>query len=272
MKNYRWAFALVAVFYTVTSMNVLNATEWWEKVKIKGDFRYRHEMIKEQDKDARNRQRIRARIGISGEVSPYMTVGIQLASGSSDPVSTNQTLGDAFSTKNIGIDLAYFNFKHPALPGFELTGGKFKNPFFKPGSSELMWDSDWNPEGGTVRYDYDVDNVELSLIGAGLWIVERSSSKDSYLAGGQGVAKFNFNDKQTSLALGGGYFGYGNTRGFETFYDPEDGMGNSVIEVTQGDATFLEYASKFEIAEAFVEGTHHFNSATSQAKHHRPDG
>jgi len=259
-KNNHWAYALLAVFCTVISMNTLNASEWWEKVKVKGDLRYRHEIIKEEDKDARNRHRLRARLGITGEVSPYMTVTIQLATGSTDPVSTNQTLDDAFSTKNIGLDLAYFSFKHPSLPGLNVIGGKFKNPFFKPGESELMWDSDWNPEGGTMTYDYKVDNFELTLIGAGLWIDERSSSKDSYLAAGQGVGRINFNDSQSSFAVGGGYFGYGNTKGFEPFYDPEDGMGNSVIEITDGDETVLQYANEFEIVEVFAEATHKFNN------------
>ena len=84
------------------------AGNWWEKVKIKGDLRYRHEMIDKEDKDDRHRHRVRARLGIFGDVSPYTKVGIQLATGSNDPVSTNQTLDGAFSTKQVGIDHATF--------------------------------------------------------------------------------------------------------------------------------------------------------------------
>jgi hypothetical protein len=121
---------------------------------MNGDLRYRHEMIDAEGKDAWYRHRIRARIGITGEVSPYTTVGFQLATGSDDPVSTNQTLDNAFSTKQVGIDLAYFEAYHDAAPGLTIAGGKFKNPFFRPGSSQLVWDSDWNPEGGAVAYKW----------------------------------------------------------------------------------------------------------------------
>ena len=129
------------------------AGDWTETIKMKGDLRYRHEMIDKEGKDARHRHRVRARFGVFGEVSPYTKVGIQLATGSDDPVSTNQTLDGAFSTKQVGIDLAYLEANHPRLPGMNVKGGKFKNPFFKPGKSELIWDGDLNPEGGAATFE-----------------------------------------------------------------------------------------------------------------------
>ena len=240
--------------------NSANAANWWETVKVKGDLRYRHELIDAEGKDGRTRQRIRARIGISGKVSEYTKVGFQLASGSSDPVSTNQTLDDAFSTKSVGIDLAYFTMQHKSLPGFTLTAGKMHNPFFTPGGSELIWDSDVNPEGGALNWDRELENVTVSLAGAGFWIDERSSSDDAIMGAVQGMARFHLNEKKSSVALGGSFYGISNTRYYAPFYDAEDAFGNSVVDVVTGSDTALGYATGFEMYELFGEVTHKFQT------------
>jgi hypothetical protein len=247
----------------------VRAGSWTDKVKVKGDLRYRHEMI-DVDDYTRHRHRLRARLGITGDVSEYTKVGIQLATGSDDPVSTNQTLDNGFSSKSVVLDLAYLKTTHRALPGLSLTAGKFKNPFFKPGSSELIWDSDWNPEGGVAVYNRDFDNVSLMLIGAGLWIDERKADEDSWLAAGQGVLRFNLNDKKSSFAVGGSIFNYVNAKDFSPFWDG-DPMGNStytrvdttVIEVNGEDDTTYSakhyYSNDYELLELFAEATHKFD-------------
>jgi hypothetical protein len=235
-----------------------HAGSWWETTNLKGDLRYRHEMIDTEGKDARHRHRIRARVGIFGEASPYTKVGIQLATGSDDPVSTNQSLDDAFTTKSIGVDLAYFEASHEKVPGLTLTGGKFANPFFTAGHSELLWDSDWNPEGGALTFAQDLNNrISLNMIGAGLWIDERSSDDDSYMIAGQGVASIKLDEEKSAVAVGAGFFNYVNTRGFEVFYDPEDPKGNSAVTPGEGE-TGYHYAADFEIVEFFGEATHKF--------------
>lgn len=236
------------------------AGNWYDNIKVKGDLRYRHEMIKKADNDARNRQRIRARIGIYAKANEMMDIGIQLATGSSDPVSTNQTLDGGFSTKGLGLDMAYFNFNHEKAPALTVTAGKFKNPFYKAGKSELIWDSDWNPEGGVVNIKKADNSYELNLLGAGLWIEERSSSDDSYLAAAQGNAKFKFNDKKSSVTFSAGFFNYVNTQGFEFFYDDEDPMGNSVAFDIDGTDTTFVYANDYELFEVSLEASHKFES------------
>ncbi len=85
---------------------VPDSLKWAEKVKISGDLRYRYEWIDEEGNDERNRNRIRARLGLTGQVTDDIEVGMRLAtseeisSGNGDPVSTNQTLDDAFSKKS----------------------------------------------------------------------------------------------------------------------------------------------------------------------------
>lgn len=256
-----WRIALTAILLTVmfTGSDTL-ASDWWETIKVKGDFRYRHEMIDKEGKDTRHRQRVRARLGIFGEVSEYTKVGIQLASGSDDPASTNQTLDGAFSTKNIGIDLAYFATGFKGVEDLKVVGGKMKNPFFKPGKSELIWDVDLNPEGGAATFQKAIDNFVLTLTGAGVWIDERSSSDDSYIAAGQAVGRLYFNEKKSNLTFGGSIFNYVNSKGYEPFFDHEDPMGNSTVLFGDNGDTVLHYANDYELIELFGEVTHKFQN------------
>jgi len=228
------------------------AGDWWENVKFKGDLRYRHEMIDSEDSDARHRHRVRARLGIYGNANDYTKIGIQLATGSDDPVSTNQTLDDGFSTKSINLDMAYLEISPKWEPDFKLTAGKFKNLFYKPGSSELLWDSDLNPEGGLADYTVNTEDYTFTLIGAGLWIDERSSGKDSWMAAGQAIFRYHIEDKKTNVAFGGSMFNYFNAKGFEPFFDSSEPMGNTV------DSNGL-YPNDYELLELFVEGNHKFN-------------
>lgn len=265
-----WRIAVIAILLTgLFAGSDTLASNWWETIKVKGDFRYRHEMINKEGKDDRHRQRIRARLGLFGEVSEYTKVGIQLASGSDDPASTNQTLDGAFSTKNIGIDLAYFTTGFKGVEGLKVIGGKMKNPFFKPGKSELIWDGDVNSEGGVATYQKAIDNFVLTMTGAGFWIDERSSSDDSYIAAGQGVARFNFNDKKSTVAVGGSIFSYTNAKDFEPFFEADDPMGNTdythvdTLVGDENDTTFESstcYLNGFELVEVFAEVTHKFQN------------
>jgi hypothetical protein len=240
----------------VTTLLVLLSTaamagNWWETIKLKGDLRYRHEMLKTGENNARNRQRVRARLGIQGKVSDMTTVHLQLATGSTDPVSTNQTLGDGFSTKSIMLDKAYLEIKPDFAPGLDVRAGKFSTPFFKPGESELLWDSDLNPEGGVATWKGGGKDVKLELIGSGLWIEERSSQKNSWMAAGQAVLEYETPDGKGGFAVGSGLFDYVNTVGFEPFYNGEP-MGNTVDALGH-------YVDKYQLLELFAEASHHIN-------------
>jgi hypothetical protein len=237
---------------TLVSVGSAFGSDWWDNVSIYGDFRYRHEYQNEEGEPERNRQRIRARIGITGKVNDNMKTVFQLATGGDNPVSTNQSLDDAFSTKPIGVDLAYMEFWHDRLPGVTVQAGKFKNPFYKPGGSELIWDSDWNPEGGVVKYDRDFQHVSVELIGAELYVEERSTEPDALIGAGQGVLRLHVNDKRTAIAVGGSIFGYSHTEGFDPFFNASEPLGNSMD-------TLGHYANGFNLVEANVELTHALN-------------
>jgi len=255
MRNLRWFGwipGMVVLFAILLGASpTLNASDWWENIKLNGDFRYRHEIIDKEDKDIRHRQRIRARFNITGKVSDEAKIVMGLSSGTSDPLSTNQTLSGAFSSKELYLDLAYVEVSPEATPGLKFIGGKAKNPFYMPGKSELIWDSDLRQEGASVNYTGKFDNFSLKLIGSGFWIQERSSSDDSYLAGGQALFTYNMPDKKGTLTLSGSYYTYGNAKGFATFYESDDGKGNTATAVTVDDETVYYYDTDFELIEAF---------------------
>jgi hypothetical protein len=207
--------------------SLATAEDWTEKVKVGGDLRYRHEILDTENSDARTRERIRARLNIIGNVSDQTKIEFSLSSGSSDPVSNNQTLTGAASSKAVVLDLAYGAYSPASLSGLTIVAGKTKNPFFKPGSSELLWDSDLRPEGASASYTRDFEGATLELVGAGHWVDERSSGPNSYMAAGQATITFHVPEKKSHVAVGGGYFHYGNLKGFAPLYE-DDPFGNTV--------------------------------------------
>ena len=77
---------------------------WARGIKLKGDTRYRHELIDREGANQRNRQRLRVRLGLDAKVNDTVSAGLQLATGGDDPRSTNQTLGDG--GPNVRLDVA----------------------------------------------------------------------------------------------------------------------------------------------------------------------
>ena len=154
--------------------------DWASKMKWKGDFRYRHEMIDEETRDTRTRQRIRARIGVEAKVADNLKAVVQIATGDlTDPRSTNTTLGGGNLRKTIGLDLGYVDWT--VADGMVVSLGKMKYPFERFGGS-LLYDSDVNPEGGAIRYSH---GSGLFASGWGFWINEFSSQADPMVYGAQ---------------------------------------------------------------------------------------
>ncbi|MDP2983366.1 MAG: putative porin [Candidatus Latescibacter sp.] len=211
---------------------------------FKGDLRYRHEYIKQENTDQRDRQRLRARLNMTATVDKSVNFIFALASGSSDdPISSNQDLTGGFSDKPIWIDQVYFDWTTP-MPGLKIQGGKVKNPFLAVGRNQLIWDHDLNPEGLSFQFTKTAAPVDVFANGSFFWVQERAADKDSYLAGGQaGVKKAgSFGD----ITLGSSYFDYVHGKGYATFYDAAKSFGNSV------DAKKL-YLYDYRLVEAFGE-------------------
>jgi len=152
---------------------------WLTGFTFSGDLRLRYEgLFYDDDTRDRNRGRFRLRIGVRKAITDELVAGFRLASGSSsDPTSTNQTLTDEFSDKDVWIDLAYLIYKPAWWKGTTIGAGKFKNPFVK---TNMVWDSDVNPEGvyETVKFDTEVP-VDPFVTVAWLLVEDQSSATDA---------------------------------------------------------------------------------------------
>ncbi len=233
-----------------------DSIKWVENVKISGDLRYRHEHIDEETsgsvrwKNGRDRHRVRARLMLEGKVNDDWDVGVRLATGSADPASTNQTLEDSFSSKELWLDLAYFNWHPASREGLNVYGGKMKNPFYKVGGNQLIWDGDLNPEGIAAKYVRPFGkNSKLYINGGGFWVDENSSGVDTSLWGIQTYIKHTMGN--SDYILGGiSYFDYGNIKGRgdlkSTWSSSSSFYGNTKTAANQ-------FTSDFDIFEAFVE-------------------
>ncbi len=205
----------------VLSAAPANAEEssWVDRIDFKGDVRLRYEAIDEEFEANRDRMRFRARFGFTAAVSDDVKVVLQLASGGDNPVSTNQTIDDGFSTKDIGLDLAYVDWS--VNDSLTVNAGKMKNPLFKAGGVPLIWDGDLNPEGFAAKFS---SGMFFGTV-AGFSVEERSSTDDSLLYAAQAGLKFPIGESK--LTAGIGYFAYTDTIGNAPFYNGR-AKGNTV--------------------------------------------
>lgn len=163
--------------------------KWVQNMKVKGDFRLRYQYERDQtDTDARARGRVRYRLGIESKVSDKIMVGFGLASGGTDPRSTNQTFQDTFSSKGINLDYAYAEYK--ITSSMRLIGGKFKRKKYLWAPTDLLWDSDINPEGGSFSIAGAVVGNLDYWGNVGVWVLDENGNSDkpdpfmNYLQGG----------------------------------------------------------------------------------------
>ena len=216
------------------------AVAWAERISWTGDLRTRYEGIEEEGDDDRDRMRIRARAALQARVSDTVRAGFGLASGSADPVSTNQTLGDGGSHKGVTLDLAWFDWV--PVEGTTVTGGKYRNPLRAVGGNPLLWDSDWRPEGFAVGFS----RPSFFATGIGTWLESDSGSPSqefSYAL--QGGFRLPFGE-HAELMAGAGYTSI-DSAGKGAFFDDGEFFGNSFDPATG------VYLYDYHLLEGFAE-------------------
>ncbi len=196
------------------------ATDWTDTIRWKGDFRYRYETFNVEGKADRDRNRIRARAHLVADVTPTVEVGLGMASGGEDPVSSNQTLGGGGSTKGLNLDLAYFDWS--GMANTHVVGGKFKNYLVDSGRNALLWDSDWRPEG--IGFNWAGDLFFVNALGT--WIESDSKKEQSFAYATQAGIDMDIGDN-VKLVAGVGYYVF-DTQGLHSFFgEKDDFFGNS---------------------------------------------
>ena len=223
----------------------VKGTDWAGKVKVRGDLRYRHEYIgterivdeSVEDAEDRNRQRIRARLGVDAKVTDHVKATLQFATGGEDPRSSNQTLGGTSSRKSIGLDLAYADWGF--MPGGNVLLGKQPIPVFRPGQS-LFFDGDVNPEGAAVKLDRGM----LFGTAYGWWLTEQfnadpaGENADATIFGLQAGLKFPLLGGETVLAAN--YYDCGACRTNSPLY-ANNSNGNTTYRVGTSTTNLLTY-------------------------------
>ena len=223
------------------STKATTKTKSTDRIKMNADLRYRFESIDVEGAPDRLRNRVRARVGIKADINENTLLGFELASGSDDPVSTNQTLGDNFSSKGVNIDQAYVRFS-PTGQDLDIYAGKFKNTLQRVGGNGLIWDGDLRPEGFGVKYGQG----NLFINGLGTWIDEAKSGNDVLLLGAQaGISVPAF--ESAKLIAGLGYYEY---TGFDSPTDASADADNVSGNRLTADG---RYVSDFELIEGFAE-------------------
>ncbi|MCB1748654.1 MAG: putative porin [Gammaproteobacteria bacterium] len=162
----------------------LDRLAWLEKVRLKGDLRTRYEYKKDEGQIARSRGRFRYRLGVIANPVERVEVGAGLASGTRDQRSTNQSFDDTFSGKDLNLDYAYMQYS--AANGINAIAGKFsfKNYLWTP--TDIMWDTDLNPEGMSLSWSGQ-NALGTMFVQGGVWVLEENSrsSDDPFMVYGQ---------------------------------------------------------------------------------------
>ncbi len=180
---------------------------WIQKMKLKGDLRLRYQWEDKTGSEDRHRARYRFRLGLETKANDKLNVAAGLATGGDDPRSTNQTMADTFSTPDIRLDYAYAAWQ--AAPWATVLGGKIKSIkslIFRP--SDLLWDSDINPEGISIQLSKGFDNGLDTFLNTGVWVLDESGgdTSDPFMAVIQPGFSYKFNDDVSLTAAVAGYF------------------------------------------------------------------
>jgi hypothetical protein len=231
--------------------------KWAEKIKFKGDLRLRRQYQEVDpeigEEQSRERYRYRLRLGAEGEVTDSVKVGLGFASGGDDPRSTNETLDDTFETKDVRLDYAFAEWE--MTDWATVVGGKFGRKNYLWNTTDLLWDSDINPEG--VSVNLHTDNLfGTAYANVGHWILDEFSTVSddptlTYVQIGHDFKSGNF---------------FGNVAGtYYSFDNYEDAGGSALGEHSAGGNTVVggmfqyDYDSiglsaELGISEAFMPG------------------
>ena len=209
--------------------------EWLDRLKWEGDIRLRHQGDLFADGNApettfqvsgqnvsntledRQRERVRLRLGLNANVTGKVDAGIRITTGNtSDPVSTNQTLGNYDNKYTLVLDRAFLKLR--PVDDLALSGGRIPNPFF---STDLVWDEDVNFEGVAVSYAPGAQEPQREFkpfVTAGafpLQEVEKRAgvaARDKWLVAAQAGLEWAPSTR-ARFKLGAGYYQYRNVAG-----------------------------------------------------------
>ncbi|MBI3607580.1 MAG: putative porin [Nitrospirae bacterium] len=189
---------------------------WVDKLIFSGDFRLRDETFYNNAVGTtdRHRERFRLRLATDLKVQDF-TVGVRLASGTGEQVSTNKSF-DGLSTQTaLYVDRAFLRWQSPDVRWVALTGGRMPNPFFTVYSSDAVWDDDFNPEGFAENFAFKPSGKIGVFLNLAQIVLDEDSAgalnTDQWLWGQQvGLSMEPFQDVKATIA--GAYYKAANAK------------------------------------------------------------
>lgn len=152
---------LIALLTIGAEAQTTDAASKVSNLQWTSDFRYRYDYYDYENDTppaVKGEQKLRARVGVTGNVVEANKFEIRLATGTGR-TSTNQTLGNSqatgtntqsFSNYDVRIDRASFGLN--VAENTFVNFGRMANPFWLVGGSDLVWDSDLNFDGVSLKY------------------------------------------------------------------------------------------------------------------------
>jgi hypothetical protein len=150
---------------------------WVQTLQVKGDIRLRthyrtREGVNVSDKGFKGR----AKLGVIGNLDNKYYAGIGLAtSDGGNPRSADIKFGDTFEKRDIRLDYLYVE----AQPIGWAKGiiGQFNKDGYLWAPSDLLWDNDINPVGGSIRLEFpeferDLKHPYKMFLNAGYWTID----------------------------------------------------------------------------------------------------
>lgn len=206
--------------------------EWVRSMKWEGDLRVRleHDSFAADNAPAINiaatnsarsfqllnttqstdRERVRARIGMTDELDDTTSVGVRVATGSAnDPLSENQTLGNYETRYQVALDRAYI--KYQPFSWISATAGRFENPL---SGTDLVWAPDLSFDGVLLKITPELGattHVYLTEMASPVQEIDLGYH-NKYLFSSQIGVKQAF-DFDTNFNIALGYYRYIGTEG-----------------------------------------------------------
>ena len=153
-----------------------------ESLKWNFDIRYRLEGKTDQSisQVTDNNSFLMARLGFVTQLDKQFKVALRLATGTGSPSSTNQTLGSdgLLGGKAFNLDRAYIQWL--VTPSVSAFAGKIKNILYRPGHSQMQWDSDYNPEGFAVQYEKEFSESYGLAVRAVNYNIDTTTNEATY--------------------------------------------------------------------------------------------
>ncbi len=199
----------------VAQHNSYALPDWVQTVKLKGDMRIRYQYEKTDTSIAsRSRGRSRFRLGLEVNPTKNLKVGAGMATGGTDPRSTNVTWENTFERPDLRLDSGYAEYQ--AAPWASLVGGKFYFPDYLWQTTDMLWDTDINPYGFSAHLAHSVIGDVDGFINAGSWILDENGATkapDPYLLYLQGGLAYK--DDKFDAKAAGTYYNFNGVKGYD---------------------------------------------------------